>query len=87
MVKKGRMQVAPTNHLTDKISIPLSKFVDHLPFYRQIEMFRRQFDLELHKATLNDWFCACCTLLQPLYERHSKQVLETDYPARVVVAF
>ena len=32
MVKKGRMQVAPTNHLTDKISIlPLSKFVHHLP--------------------------------------------------------
>ncbi len=47
MVKKGRMQVAPTNHLTDKISIPLSKFVDHLPFYRQIEIFRRQFGWEL----------------------------------------
>jgi len=31
-LKKGRMQVAPTNHLTDKISIlPLSKFVKHLP--------------------------------------------------------
>ena len=31
-LKKGRMQVAPTNHLTDKISIlPLSKFADHLP--------------------------------------------------------
>ena len=42
-LKKGRMQFAPTNHLTDKISIlPLSKFVYHLPFYRQIEMFRRQ---------------------------------------------
>ncbi|MCE2771760.1 MAG: transposase [Saprospiraceae bacterium] len=64
-----------------------SKFVDHLPFYRQIEMFRRQFGWELHKATLNDWFCPSCTLLQPLYECHSKQVLETDYPARVVVAF
>ena len=47
MVKKGRMQVAPTNHLTDKMSIlPLSKFVDHLPFYRQIEMFKRQFGWE-----------------------------------------
>ena len=56
-----------------------SKFVDHLPFYRQIEMFRRQFAWELHKATLNDWFSACCTLLQPLYECHSKQVFETDY--------
>ena len=56
-----------------------SKFVDHLPFYRQIEMFRRQFGWELHKATLNDWFSACCTLLQPLYECHSKQVFETDY--------
>jgi transposase len=56
-----------------------SKFVDHLPFYRQIEMFKRQFGWELHKATLNDWFSACCTLLQPLYECHIKQVFQTDY--------
>ena len=41
------MQFAPTYHLTDKISIlPLSKFVDHLPFYRKIELLRRQFGWE-----------------------------------------
>ena len=56
-----------------------SKFVDHLPFYRQIEMFKRQFGWELHKATLNDWFSAYCTLLQPLYECHIKQVFQTNY--------
>ena len=30
-------------------------------------------------ATLNDSFSTCCTLLQPIYECHSKQVFETNY--------
>lgn len=42
-------------------------------------MFKRQFGWELHKATRNDWFSTCCTLLHPLYEWHSKQVFETEY--------
>ena len=57
----------------------VSKYVDHLPFYRQIEKFRREHDWNIQKSTLNDWFSACCTLLDPLYKALKKQVLQTDY--------
>lgn len=57
----------------------VSKFIDHLPFYRLIEIFRRQHGWVLHKATVNDWFAACCSLLDPLYAVHRRIVLQTDY--------
>lgn len=57
----------------------VSKYVDHLPFYRQTEMFKRNFGWTIHKTTLNDWFAACCALLDPLYEALIRQVLQTDY--------
>lgn len=57
----------------------VSKYVDHLPFYRQIEKFKREHDWNIQKSTLNDWFVACCTLLDPLYNVIKKKVLQTDY--------
>lgn len=57
----------------------VAKYIDHLPFYRQIEMFKRDHGWAIHKSTINDWFAACCTLLEPLYEALHKNVLETDY--------
>lgn len=57
----------------------VSKYVDHLPFYRQIERFKREHDWNIQKSTLNDWFAACCSLLDPLYQAHKSQVLQTDY--------
>ena len=56
-----------------------SKYIDHLPFYRLIEMFKRQHGWVVHKSTINDWFAACCTLLKPLYEAHLKAVMQSDY--------
>lgn len=53
--------------------------MDHLPFYRQIEQFKRQHDWTIHKSTINDWFAACCTLLEPLYQALLPRVLDTDY--------
>ena len=57
----------------------VAKYVDHLPFYRQIEQFKRQHGWIVHKTTINDWFAACCSLLDPLYEALEKQVMHTDY--------
>ena len=57
----------------------VSKYIDHLPFYRQIERFKRDFGWQLSKSTLNGWFAACCTLLEPLGERLAESVLDTDY--------
>lgn len=58
--------------------ILVSKFVDHLPFYRQRQMFKRQ-QVELSESTLGGWFSAGCELLDPLYEALKKRLLETDY--------
>ncbi|MEZ5030896.1 MAG: IS66 family transposase [Saprospiraceae bacterium] len=57
----------------------IAKYIDHLPFYRQIEMFKRDFGWAIHKSTINDWFVAVCTLLEPLYDVLQKNVLNTDY--------
>jgi transposase len=57
----------------------VSKFVDHLPFHRIIQMFKRQYGWDISKSTINDWFAACCTLLKPLYEAYKAHVLDSDY--------
>ena len=57
----------------------VSKYVDHLPFYRQIEQFKRNHGWAIHKSTLNDWFAACCSLLDALYQTQLQVVMDTDY--------
>jgi transposase len=61
------------------VQLIIAKYIDHLPFYRQIEMFKRDFGWAIHKSTINDWFAAVCTLLEPLYDALQKNVLNTDY--------
>jgi len=61
------------------VQLVIAKYIDHLPFYRQIEMFKRDFGWAIHKSTVNDWFAAVCTLLEPLYDALQKNVLDTDY--------
>lgn len=56
-----------------------SKFVDHLPFYRQIERFKRDYKLAIPSSTLNDWFAATCSLMEPLYIKLKEKVLNTHY--------
>jgi len=57
----------------------VQKFVYHMPFYRQIAQFKDLYKAEFPKATLNDWFAACCTLMDPLYACLRKKVLASDY--------
>src|SRR6266568_7882629 len=45
----------------------VSKYCDHLPLYRQSEMYARQ-DVELERSTLADWVGGTSKLLQPLVE-------------------
>lgn len=59
--------------------IIINKYIDHLPFYRQIQRFKRNHDWAIHKSTINSWFVAVCTLLKPLYEVHRQQILEQTY--------
>lgn len=58
--------------------ILVSKFVDHLPFYRQIQIFKRQ-DISLSKSTIGGWFNGACALLEPLYHCLEKKITAADY--------
>lgn len=56
----------------------VSKFVDHQPFYRQVQIFKRQ-GLEIAESTINGWFNAGCDLLTPLYQALKTRMLASDY--------
>ncbi|MFT5156113.1 MAG: transposase [Bacteroidia bacterium] len=58
--------------------IAVSKFVDHLPFYRQRQIFKRQ-KLEISDSTLGGWFNAASKLIVPLYEQLTQKVLNGNY--------
>lgn len=55
-----------------------SKFVDHLPFYRLVQMFKRQ-QLDISESTIGGWFAAVCKLLLPLYEIMQRRVFSCEY--------
>ena len=54
------------------------KFVTHLPFYRQSQRYE-QLGMKISASTLDGWFEAACSLLEPLYEVLAKQVLTSTY--------
>ena len=55
----------------------VSKYCDHLPLYRQSEMYARQ-DVELERSTLADWVGSTSRLLQPLVEALRRYVAAAD---------
>lgn len=56
----------------------ISKYMDHIPFYRILEIFKRQ-KIILAASTVNGWFSDTVDLLNPLYETLKKEVLSGDY--------
>ncbi|WP_281989910.1 IS66 family transposase [Aquimarina aggregata] len=58
--------------------IMVSKFVYHLPFYRQQQIFRSQ-QLDISRGTLSNWFNSTTKLLEPLYDTLQKELLKSNY--------
>lgn len=56
----------------------ISKYVDHLPIYRQMQIFSRN-KITLPDNTVSNWIQKGCNLLIPLYEAHKRHVLDTKY--------
>jgi transposase len=71
-IPKGNAGSSMISHLL------VSKFVDHIPFYRQVQIFKRQ-NLEIAESTINGWFNAGCDLLEPLYNALKARMLASDY--------
>jgi transposase len=70
--------------------IVVSKFGDHLPLYRQEDIFTRH-GLHLSRSTLCDWVSAAADLFRPLYELQRRLMLQSavlwtdDTPVTVLV--
>jgi Transposase and inactivated derivatives len=58
--------------------ILISKYVDHLPEYRQLEIFKRH-GIKLAASTVNGWIHQTATQLYPLYQCLVKNVLSCGY--------
>jgi transposase len=72
---------APTRPIERGIAGPgllahvlVSKYADHLPLYRQAEIYGRE-GVELERSTLADWVGGSSELLQPLVEALRRYVL------------
>lgn len=66
-IEKG---IAHESVLADMI---VSKYVDHLPLYRQAQILKRE-GIDIPSSTFSDWVEACARLLQPLYEALKEEV-------------
>jgi len=71
-VEKGKPGPGLLAHVT------ISKFVDHLPLYRQSQMLKRQ-GVEIPRSTLGDWVAAVCDILESLHTLHREKTLAASY--------
>ncbi|MBD2713256.1 IS66 family transposase [Limnospira platensis] len=58
--------------------IIVSKYVDHLPFYRQRQMFSR-YGYQMAESTMGEALNKVCRLLLPLFEQLRLEVLKQHY--------
>ena len=56
----------------------VSKFADHLPLYRQSEMWGR-LGVDISRATMSGWVLRCGTMLAPLVELLRQNIINSDY--------
>jgi transposase len=55
----------------------VSKYADHLPLYRQVEIYQRE-GVELDRSTLADWVGGVSRMVQPLVDALKKYVMGTE---------
>ena len=58
--------------------IIVSKFVDPLPFYRQIQIFKRQGVISA-SSSISGWFSKAMVHLTILYKLHKRLVLQSQH--------
>ena len=59
-------------------SIIVNKYADHLPLYRQEQIFKRH-GIRVPSNTMCDWVNNCAETLKPLYRAHRDIILAHDY--------
>jgi len=56
----------------------VSKYVDHLPYYRLVQIFKRE-GIRIAESTITGWFNHVSRLLEPLYDHMLSRLKETAY--------
>jgi len=59
--------------------ILVSKYVYHLPFYRQSQRFRTEHQIDIPRSTMGGWQSSIANLLHLLYEEQKRQILGQGY--------
>lgn len=67
-IRRGRASPALLAHVL------VAKFADHLPLYRQSEIYERA-GVDLERSTLADWVGQCSSLLRPLIDALGRHVM------------
>jgi len=70
-IRRGRATAGLLAHIL------VAKFCDHLPLYRQSEIYARA-GVNLERSTLADWVGQVCALLRPLIAALARHVLSGD---------
>lgn len=65
-------------HISLLVYICVAKFVDHLPEYRQQQIFKRDKVL-IAPSTMNGWVHNCADLLRPMSDLIGKKILASTY--------
>jgi transposase len=59
-------------------AILINKYIDHLPLYRQLQIFRRS-GIEIAPSTIDSWVAQLGTLFEPLYEKLVDEIKAQTY--------
>ncbi len=59
-------------------SILINKYVDHLPLYRQQQIFKRR-GIQIASSTIDSWVAKLGSLLEPLYNAMTESVKYSSY--------
>jgi len=79
--------VAPLQTLQDRCvaapglvaAVVVGKYCDHLPLYRQEQIFASRHDVHLPRQTMAQWMALAADWLKPVYEEMRKEVLASGY--------
>ena len=88
-IKKGTQEIVTAPVPTEPIAksyasaslltdLMVGKYVDHLPFYRQIQIYKR-LGVSIPPSTIEEWFHQVADLMRPTYYRLKELILASDY--------
>ncbi len=61
------------------LHIILGKYCDHLPLYRQEQIFKQRFGVEISRKTMGNWMYLIADWLTLIYEALRKEIRESGY--------